>query len=162
MALTQRALTPLPALTFGPAAIPVPITCHIAVWFWAAQEAQALGLTGAKAPATTLQRIVTLPGGPQAAMMGLAHVGAVNYGGGALPALPPPGTVLRWASGATHSAIVTGPDAIVGYNQGAQFVSAVGQTGRTQCRRADMAAGHRLCYMIPEATVVNAAAGHNL
>jgi hypothetical protein len=162
MALSQHALTALPALTFGNPPIAVPITCHVAVWFWAAQEAQARGLTGAKAPATTLQRIVNLPGGPQAAMMNLAHAGAVNYGGAALPALPPVGTVLRWATGATHSAIVTGPDAISGYNQGVQFVSAVGNTGRTQCRRADMAPGHRLCYMIPEATVVNAAAGFNL
>src|SRR5262245_60863347 len=114
MALSQQAQTPLPPLTFGNPPIPVPITCHVAVWFWAAQEAQARGLTSAKAPGATLQRIVNLPGGPQAAMMGLAHVGAVDYNVAVLPGLPPAGTVLRWATGATHSAIVTGPDDIVG------------------------------------------------
>ena len=157
MALAQRALTPLPNLTYGNPPIPVAITCHIAVWFWAAQEAQARGLTQNKAPQTTLQRIIAMPSGPQNAMLALPHVGMVNYAGPAMPALPPIGTVLRWSSGATHSAVVTGGDAIAGYNQGQQFPNVVGQSGRTVCRRADMAPAHRSCYMIPEATLVNAA-----
>src|SRR5215831_16208853 len=69
MALSQRAHTPLPALTYGNPPIAIQITCHIAVWYWAAQEAQARGLTNAKAPEATLRRIVNMPGGPQGAMM---------------------------------------------------------------------------------------------
>jgi hypothetical protein len=66
VALAQRAMTPLPpGLTYGNPPIPAVITCHIAVWFWAAQEAQARGLTNAKAPTATLQRIVAMPGGPR-------------------------------------------------------------------------------------------------
>jgi hypothetical protein len=156
MALAQLAI-PIPPLTYGNPPIPAVITCHIAVWFWAAQEAQARGLTGAKAPGATLARIVAMPGGPQNAMMALPHSGMVNYGAAMPPALPAAGTVLRWATGATHSAVVTGPDTITGYNQGSQFVTAIGMPGRTQCRRADMAAGQRICYTIPEATIVNAA-----
>src|SRR5688572_29907814 len=64
MALAQLAI-PIPPLTYGNPPIPAVITCHIAVWFWAAQEAQARGLTGAKAPGATLARIVAMPGGPQ-------------------------------------------------------------------------------------------------
>jgi hypothetical protein len=158
VALAQRAMTPLPpGLTYGNPPIPAVITCHIAVWFWAAQEAQARGLTNAKAPTATLQRIVAMPGGPQNALMALPHAGMVQYAGPVLPPLPPPGTVLRWATGATHSAIVTGLDAITGYNQGQQFVTAIGQPGRTVCQRAAMAPGHVACYMIDENTVVNAA-----
>jgi hypothetical protein len=157
MSLTQQAMTPVPALTYGNPPIPAVITCHIAVWFWAALEAQARGLTTRKTATETLERIVRMPGGAQGAMMALPHVGMADYGVPAPPALPPAGTVLRWSSGATHSAIVTGPDAITGYNQGAQFVSAVGIPGRTQCRGGEMAPGHRACYMIPEVNVINAA-----
>ena len=54
MPLATRALTAIP---------PVPgvaITCHVAVWFWAAQEAQWQGLTQSKTPLATLQRIVAM------------------------------------------------------------------------------------------------------
>ncbi len=143
------------------ASVPIPpsgvqITCHVAVWFWAAQEAQRIGLTASKAPLATLQRIAAMPGGPQGAMLALPHVGAVNFAGPNPPNLPPIGTVLRWNSLPTHSAIVTGGDAITGYNQAA-FLPGVISAFRTTARRADFHPNHGLVYMIPEATVVQAA-----
>jgi len=143
------------------ASVPIPpsgvqMTCHVAVWFWAAQEAQRIGLTAAKSPLATLQRIGAMANGPQRAMMNLPHVGAVNFAGVNPPNLPPIGTVLRWNSLPTHSAIVTGGDAITGYNQAA-FLPGVVSAFRTTARRADFHPNHGLVYMIPEATVVQAA-----
>lgn len=134
----------------------VQITCHVAVWFWAAQEAQRLGLTGAKSAQKTLERIAAMPGGPQPAMLALPHVGAVNFARANPPNLPTIGTVLRWNSLPTHSAIVTGGDAITGYNQAA-FLPGVMSAFRTTARRADFHPNHGLVYMIPEATIVQAA-----
>jgi hypothetical protein len=49
------------------------LACHAAVWFWAAQEAGAQGLTpgGWRSEKTTLERIGGLTGGGQAAMLDL-------------------------------------------------------------------------------------------
>lgn len=153
MALAAHALTPLPP---GP-----PITCHVAVWYWAAQEAQALGLAPAKSPMATLGRIAALPGGGQVAMLALAHAGMANYAGLGMPPLPPPGTVLRWNTGATHAAIVTGADAITGYNQ-LGFFNNVPAFIRCTAYRADFNPPHTLVYLIPEATIVNTAGLLNL
>jgi hypothetical protein len=153
MALATHALTPLP-----PGA---PITCHVAVWYWAAQEAQALGLTQAKAPMATLMRIAAMPGGAQGAMLALAHAGMANYVGPGMPPLPPPGTVLRWNTGATHSAIATGVDAVTGYNQ-LGFFNNVPAFIRCSAHRANFNPAHTLVYLIPEATIVNAAGVFNL
>jgi hypothetical protein len=148
MALAARALIPLP---------PAPaITCHVAVWYWAAQEAQALGLTQAKSPMATLVRIANMPGGAQGAMLALAHAGMANYVGPGMPPLPPPGTVFRWNTGATHAAIVTGADAITGHNQLGFFNNVPGVI-RCTAHRADFNPPHTLVYLIPEATIVNAA-----
>lgn len=147
MPLSVAALSPLPMI-----ALPVPLTCHVAVWFWAAQEAQARGLTEAKAPQSTLQRIVAMPGGPQTAMMALPATGLLQL---TAAALPPPGSVLRWSSGATHSAVVTGADAIAGYNQAQQFPGA--GIGRTVRRRLDVHPGHGTAAVLLETTVVTAA-----
>lgn len=146
--LADYALLPLPP-THG-------LTCHVATWFWAAQEAQARGMSGMKAPLTTLQRIVAMPGGPQAAMMALPHVGMAHYAGAVLPVLPPRGTVLRWNSAPTHSAVVTGADAITGYNQSA-FLLNVPAMVRSTGRRSDFHPAHADVYLIPEDTIVNAA-----
>lgn len=150
MALAQQALTPLPTV---PGVI---LTCHVAVWYWAAQEAQARNLTGTKAPLTTLQRIAAMPAGPQNAMMALPHIATINLTL-ALPPLPARGHVLRWASGATHSAIVTGPDAITGYNQGQQFPAVAGNAGRTVCRRNEVHVAHGVCAILSENDIVHAA-----
>jgi hypothetical protein len=157
MALSQRAHTPLPALTYGNPPIAIQITCHIAVWYWAAQEAQGRGLTNAKAPEATLRRIVNMPGGPQGAMMAIPTGVALNFGAMPAPPLPAVGTVLRWATGATHSAVFTGPNAVLGYNQGTQFATAVGVPGYARCRLANLAPGHLVVSVIPEAAIVNAA-----
>src|SRR5690606_9875760 len=69
--------------------------------------------------------------------------------------LPAPGSVLRWTSGATHSAVVTGVDSIAGYNQGQQFVGA--GMGRTVRRSADVHPAHTAVSIILETTIVNAA-----
>lgn len=148
MPLASFAFAPLPSIN-----VAVPITCHVAVWFWAAQEAQARGLTGAKAPESTLRRIAAMPGGPQNAMLALPTSGNVVLGPGAF--LPAPGSVLRWTSGATHSAVVTGVDSIAGYNQGQQFVGA--GMGRTVRRSADVHPAHTAVSIILETTIVNAA-----
>jgi hypothetical protein len=153
MALAAHALTPLPP---GP-----PITCHVAVWYWAAQEAQALGLAQAKAPMATLMRIAVMPGGAQGAMLALAHAAMANYFGPGMPPLPPPGTVLRWSSGATHSAIATGVDAVTGYNQ-LGFFNNVPAFLRCSAHRADFNPLHTFVYLIPEATIVTAAGLFNL
>jgi hypothetical protein len=151
MTLQDQAIVAVP-----PTVPPVPITCHVAVWFWAAQEAQAQGLTGAKAPQATLQRIAAMPGAPQGAMLALPRVPGVAFNFAAAPPLPAAGTVLLWTGGPTHSAIVTGPNALTSYNQGPCF-NVGGNMGYTTVTAADNLPGQNLCYQILAADIVHAA-----
>jgi hypothetical protein len=153
--LASQALTSVPP-------IGIPLTCHVAVWYWAAQEAQALGLTGRKAPQKTLQNIAALPvgGGPQAAMMALPRSGLWDFA--MIPSTPPAGTVLLWTGGATHVAVVTGNNTIRGYNQVVQFNPAIVSTNLTSGRVNELAPAQRVVHTITEATIVNAAGAFGL
>jgi hypothetical protein len=146
---------------FALPAVGVPITCHVAVWYWAAQEAMALGLTGLKGAMATFMNIAAMPNGPQGEMLALAHAGMASYAGPGMPPLPPAGTVLRWNTGATHAAIVTGPNAISGHNQLGFFLNVPAVVYST-ATLADFNAPHTMVYLIPEATIVQAAGNFNL
>jgi hypothetical protein len=158
MPLAVQASNQIPAIPGFPA---VAITCHVAVWYWAAKEAQALGRTGAKTAKDILERIVAMPDGPQRAMLALRYTHTADYAGRRMPPLPPAGTVLRWNTGATHAAVVTGPDAITGYNQ-LGFLQNVAAFVHTTAHRADFHPSHTMVYLIPEATIVNAAGRFDL
>jgi hypothetical protein len=153
MALAARALAPIPSVPG------VALTCHVAVWYWAAQEAQARGLTAARAPLATLQNIAGMVGGPQAAMLALARSGNWNFN--LVPNTPPTGTVLLWTGGATHSAVVVAANQVRGYSQVAQFPAIV-NVGLTTGTPAQLGAAHRLVYTIAENTIVTAAGAQNL
>lgn len=150
----QRALADR-ALVGIPPGAGVALTCHVATWYWAAQEAQARGLTTPKAPLRTLQRIAAMPGGPQGAMLALPRSGQWDFN--IHPNTPPAGTVLLWTAGATHSAVVTAGGTIRGYNQVAQFAPNITDPGLTTGTPQDLGAVHRQCYTIAENDIVNAA-----
>ncbi len=147
----------LQALNLLPAVPGVALTCHVATWFWAAQEAQALGLSTAKAPMTTIMNIAGMAVAPQAAILALPRAGNWNFA--ITPATPPTGSVLLWTLGATHSAVVGGNNLITGYNQVAQFPALHGQIGRTSATPAQLAANQRICVVISEGTTIVARAG---
>ena len=147
MPLAAQSLNPIPP-------VGVPLTCHVAVWYWAAQQAQAQGLTPHKATLATLQNIAGIANGPQGAMLALVRSG--NWNINVLPQTPPAGTVLLWTGGATHSAVVSGNNAIRGYNQVAQF-PAINHVGLTTGTINEIGAAHRQVFTIAENTIVTAA-----
>jgi hypothetical protein len=132
----------------------------VATWFWAATEAQNLGLSTAKAPLTTLQNIVAMNPAAQAAILAIPSAGNWNFN--LVPNTPPAGTVLVWPAGGTHSAIVTANDQITGYNQGAQLPLFVNNTGRTNGRVSELGANQKQCHTVSEAAIVAQAAAFNL
>lgn len=135
----------------------VPILCHTATWFWAAQEAQQLGLTPAKAPAVTMDRIAGIQGGAQNAILNLANQGQAGHWDFALPHMqngPPVGSVLLWTASPTHSATVAQSGLIAGYNQGVVFPPLVGNVGFASRPAADLSPGMRRCRVIAEQTIV--------
>ncbi len=134
----------------------VEYACHSAVWYWAAQEAQALQYTTVKTQETTLGNIVAIPNGPMAAMNGLPRGAALNLADPNL-VLPPAGTVLLWTDGAGHAAVVTGPNQISGYNQIAQFVVPGNDRGFTQMAPAAVKPATAVCYPITEDNIVKTA-----
>ncbi len=161
MPLAAQALVaiPLPPMMGGP------LTCHAATWFWAAQEAQAQGLTAVKAPAVTFGNIVALLPNAQAALLALPVSGTWDFTitPGVLPAA---GSVLVWRGGGTHSAIVTGLNQVTGYNQGVQFPVLVAPggpgIGHTSPPLHSLAVGHLLVDVVAEATIVAQAGALNL
>ena len=134
-------------------------TCHVATWFWAAKEAQALGLSAVKADAVTLGNIGVMV--PQATMLALVGPGrSANWNFAITPATPPLGSVLIWPTGATHSAVVSAANAISGYNQPVQFPG-VG-VGHTTNAPAALAANQGMCVVVSEAAIIARAAALNL
>ncbi|MCW5632909.1 MAG: hypothetical protein KIT17_06185 [Rubrivivax sp.] len=134
----------------------VGITCHQAVWFWAAEEATAQGLVPARPLLARMGNIANMPGSAQGAMLRLPRVGAVDFNHTA--ALPPPGTVLLWLNAPTHSAVVTA-NGISGYNQSCVFPHLPALGNYSSGLRTQLGAGSRLCYMIAENDIVRAAGG---
>lgn len=154
MPLAQEATNAIP---------PVPgvgLTCHVATWYWAAREAQRLGLTAAKPSLTTLGNIGGMAVAAQPAMLVLPRAGNWNFD--ITPGTPPAGSVLVWLAGATHSAVVTGPNLITGYNQVQQFQGLGNNTGHTTQPPTALAANQRLCVVIPEDVIVARAGALNL
>lgn len=134
-------------------------TCHAATWFWAAKEAQALGLSIVKTDVVTLGNIGVM--NPQAAMLALIGPGrSSNWNFANTPSTPPDGSVLIWPTGASHSAVVSAVNAVSGYNQPVQFPG-VG-VGHTTNAPAALAANQRMCVVVSEAAIVAAAAASNL
>src|SRR5665213_1953855 len=107
MSLVDRALTAIPP------ALNNYLTCHVATWYWAAEEAAARGLTTAKLPLVRAGNIGVMAGTAQGAMLALLRNGTWDF---RVRGMPPPGMVMLWTNGATHSAIST-PSGITGYNQ---------------------------------------------
>lgn len=131
------------------------ITCHQAVWFWAAEEATAQGLVPPRPLLTRMGNIANMPGGAQGAMLRLPRVCAFDFNTGATP---PPGTVLLWITGPTHSAVVT-QNGISGYNQSCIFPHLPALGNYSTCAPAQLGAGQKLCYLIAENDIVKAAGG---
>lgn len=148
MPLATRALTPI-------AGFPVGITCHVAVWYWAAQEATAQGLTSNKTPIIRAGNIGAMPNGPQNAMLALPRSGTW-IAAGPNPALPPLGTVLLWDTLPTHSAVVTA-HGITGYNQACVFSPFITVATHTSGQPTQIAAELRTCHTIDEWDIVHAA-----
>ncbi len=154
MPLAAQALAPLPVVPG------VALTCHVATWFWAAQEAQALGMCAVKPVLTTLGNIAAMAPAAQPEILALVRAGSWNFG--ITPVTPPAGSVLLWPLGGTHSAVVSAPNAITGYNQVVQFPAFPGLFGHTTRTVAQLGANHRLCAVIPESVIVARAAALNL
>jgi hypothetical protein len=154
-ALSQEPLTGLPSGVPGLTAI----TCHVATWYWAAQEAMYRGLTSIKPAAETLQNMVRITGGPQNAILALPRSGIWDFT--RVPALPPPGTVLLWTDPPTHSAVVASTRMIAGYNQQCVFPR-IGSNGLTYGTPAKLGPRSKRPFTISEETIVNAARSRNL
>jgi len=134
-----------------------PITCHVAVWYWARRVAEAHGSAkgGVLEPRDLLIKINEMPNGAQEAMKLLPKSGQWDLKS---PLLTPPlDTVLFWGDGATHSAVVTGTARITGYNQGFIY----GKTPApvlTTITTAEILPQYKLCFTIAETTLLAAAA----
>jgi hypothetical protein len=150
MPLALRALQPITAF-------PGALTCHVAVWYWAALEATALGLTSNKPIAIRAGNIGSMPRGPQEAMLALPRSGTWTANG-PNPTLPPVGTVLLWDALPTHSAIVTA-QGITGYNQACVFAPYITQHTYTHGLPVQIQHLKRTCHTISELTIVRAAGG---
>ena len=134
----------------------VGITCHQAVWFWAAEEATAQGLVPARPLLTRMGNIANMPASAQGAMLRMTRVSAFDFNQSAV--MPPQGTVLLWLTGPTHSAVVTA-GGISGYNQSCIFPHLPALGNYSTCPRAQLGVGQGLCYMIAENDIVRAAGG---
>ena len=154
----------MPLAQIATVAIPpipnVPLTCHVATWYWAARTAQEQGLSVRKEPLVTLVNIATMRIPPQAAILGLTRSG--NWDFSITPITPPLGTVLVWPNGGTHSAVVTGIRQISGYNQSVQFPHLVGQFGLTVAAPDQLAPAFQSCVVVSDETIVKRAGQLNL
>ena len=153
MTLAQEATNAINIPNFGNI-----IGCHAAVWFWAAREAQALGLTGAKDVIATMGNVAQMS--PQRATAGLVPTG--NWDFTITPGLPPAGTVLYWPDGVTHIAVVTAAGTIAGYNQVVQFPGLGDDRGHTLEPPGNLGADHRRVTLISEASIVRRAGAMGL
>ena len=118
-----------------------------------------------KLPAVTIGNIAAMNPNAQTAMLALPVSGQWDFS--IVPTAPIAGSVLIWRNGATHSAIVTGPDRISGYNQVGWFpaLQALGphaQLGHTSPPPRARAAGLPLADVIAEAAIVARAGQLNL
>ena len=145
-ALADRANNGFPAVGVG--------SCYVAVWYWAAKEAQRIkGET--KSSTETLKSICNMKPNPTVALKNLAKKKVVfsrDIKGG--DGLPTKGSVLVWDK---HVAVVTGPDEIKGISNwqvtgGANTGSAV-----TAIATDDVQDDQKKCLYMTEATIVNAA-----
>lgn len=132
----------------------VGITCHQAVWYWAAEEATAQGLVPARAFVTRMGNLTMIPGGPQVAMLNMPRISALDFN--LNPNLPAAGTVLLWLTGPTHSAVVTA-NGISGYNQSCVFPHVPNTGTYSTGQVAQLGAGKNLCYMIAETDIIRTA-----
>ena len=149
MALAAQAQTQING--FGP------ITCHVAVWFWAALEAEAQGLVAPKTALTRLGNIVGIPNGPQRAMLAMPRQGGYNFAAHG-NALPPLGTVLLWPGGSTHVAVAAA-NGITGYNQACVFPNLPNLGNYSAEPAANLAGSCQDCFLIAEGDIVKAAGG---
>ena len=133
-----------------------PITCHVAVWYWARRVAEAQGtVKGVLEPRDLLIKINEMPNGPQEAMKLLPKSGQWDLKS---PLLTPPlDTVLFWGDGATHTAVVTGTARITGYNQGFIYGQSPAPVPTT-ITTSEILPQFKLCFTIAEKTLLTAAA----
>lgn len=160
MTLEAQAAVPVPAVP-GMAGV----TCHFATWFWAAQEAQATGLTAPKTAAVTIGNIAAMNPDATAEILALPVTGQWDFS--IVPTAPPAGSVLVWRGHPTHSAVSTGPNHITGYNQVGWFPSlqSLGphlQTGHTSPPPHSLAAHLRQVDVVSQAAIVARAGALNL
>lgn len=74
------------------------LTCHAATWYWAAKEAQALGLSAVKTDLVMLGNVAAMV--PKASMLGLIGPGrSANWDFAITPNTPLDGSVLIWPLG---------------------------------------------------------------
>lgn len=135
---------------------PAPLSCHVAVWYWAKQQASRESSTFPPETLATAFRIAAMREGPQNAMLRVRRSGHWDFNlmGGALP---PIGTVLLWEQSPTHSAIVT-EHGITGYNQVCVFASNVTSRGYSHGQPRHILHGFRICVTIDEKDIIEAAA----
>lgn len=156
MALGIQARTPIERVRMMAGAY----TCHIATWYWAAREAQSRGLTDGKDLETTVGNVASMPGGPEKTIKDILKSGKWDFA--ITPSLPPVGCVLYWPGTkeitTTHSAVVTGPDAITGYNQSGWFppLQDLGAAGaeHSSMRLRDLDPKLRQVHVISESEIV--------
>jgi hypothetical protein len=130
----------------------VGMTCHPAVWFWAAKAAGS-----AKTDLEIMNAIAAMV--PQASMLELLdHKLAQGPLDITQTDLPAAGHVLVWKEAPTHSAVVTAAG-ITGYNQ-AGFMNNVANAGYTHLTKADVKPAYKMVYAIPDTVVVAHARGH--
>lgn len=134
---------------------PVRITCHVATWMWAALAAQMSQRGPRKTPMDLLGDIGAMNPACQPAILQVMRTSTWDFD--ATPGTPPVGSVLLWTDGATHSAVVSGPNLISGYNQCVQFPVFQGNVGHTHGHPDQIGVGHRQCVVISEATMLEAA-----
>lgn len=114
MSLAKKASIPISNVPSG-----YTISCHTAIWYYAAEEAQERGMSRKKTTKEILDNILAIPEGPQQAILDLQQSGTWDFE--KTPTTPIDGTVLVWLKLPTHSAIVTAKDAISGYDQGKEW-----------------------------------------
>jgi len=149
MSLAGQALTPIDSF-------PVELTCHAAVWYWAAREAEDQGMINTKPVMARAEAICTMPNGPQNAMFALHRAGIWEFTGPNYD-MPPLGTVLLWDTDPSHSAVVTGLGT-TSYNQACIFTPFIMEPRYSSGAAAQLQADRRRCCTILELTIVRAAA----
>lgn len=155
MSLADRAMIPIPVTIAGPGVV-LSWACHTATWFYAAEEATALGRLPARTVVARAQNIVGNfnPGSAESAMAGLTKSGNWNFSKG----MPPPGSVMFWPAlvGVSHSAVST-PGGIAGYNQACICAAPLQNNAHTILLPSALRGDKRTCQLISPITIVTAA-----